>query len=267
MNKWILSAIAYLAIVILGYYMYDSFFQAETEPSVKESEHEDHGSGHEHGEEVGSNNDVKVTVEETDEKITITLKDLSGQPVTELETNHEKKLHLIVVDEHLAVYEHLHSDEVAPGVFEIVSPLEEGNYLAFVDIKPANLAYTVRPVSFKVGDVSSSEHTHHSLEIDKVLAKTIDGQKVSLETTELKAGIPVTLTFTVHDATVEPYLGAMGHVVILNEEATEYVHVHPLNNNETVFETQFAKPGIYKMWGEFQQGGKVGVYPFVVEVK
>jgi hypothetical protein len=35
--------------------------------------------------------------------------------------------------------------------------------------------------------------------------------------------------------------------VILNEDATEYIHVHPANDHEAIFETQFSKAGTYKI--------------------
>lgn len=283
MKKWILSAIVYLGIVIVGYFSYDTILKSEQETSeatsehhVEELKHEEHASdeenshsedSHAHGAAVETESEVRVTVDEKDKALIVTLKDSTGQPVTDLEINHDKRLHLIVVDEHLDGYEHLHPSEVDPGVFEVASPLEEGNYKVFVDIKSKSLAYSVQPVSLTVGNPSTSGHSHDSLKIDEKLVKTVGGQKVTLETTTLKAGEPVTLTFTVHDTTLEPYLGAMGHVVILDEQAGEYIHVHPLSDDETIFETQFSKPGIYKIWGEFQQNGKVGVYPFVVEVK
>jgi hypothetical protein len=43
--------------------------------------------------------------------------------------------------------------------------------------------------------------------------------------------------------------------------------VHPTSEEKTLFETKFDKPGIYKVWGEFKFDGKVGSYPFVIEVK
>ncbi|MFF2447786.1 hypothetical protein ACFVSW_11865 [Neobacillus sp. NPDC058068] len=59
----------------------------------------------------------------------------------------------------------------------------------------------------------------------------------------------------------------MGHVVILNEYGKEFLHVHPSNENKPTFETSFDKPGIYKIWAEFKQNGKVRAFPFVFEIK
>jgi hypothetical protein len=77
----------------------------------------------------------------------------------------------------------------------------------------------------------------------------------------------VTLSFSLDKTKLEPYLGAAGHVVILDEKGEHYLHVHPVKENETVFQTEFDRPGVYKIWAEFKQNGKVRVFPFVVEVK
>ncbi|WP_338786089.1 hypothetical protein [Metabacillus sp. FJAT-53654] len=280
MKKWLLSAIIYLGIVIVGYFTYEAIFMEDKSvdthgTSVDETEekaenHTSHSSAenaHEHDEQANSESAVNVTVKEENKTIVLNLEDYSGNPVKDLEISHEKRLHLIVVDEHLDQYYHLHPEETAPGQFEIASQLEEGTYKVFVDIKPKNLDYEVQPISFTVGNPDTDDHSHGSLEVDQQLEKTIDGKKVTLSTTPLVVDEPVTLTFDVHGAKLEQYLGALGHVVILDEQGEEYLHVHPLEEENPVFETQFSKPGIYKIWAEFQENGKVTVYPFVVEVK
>ncbi|MBO1511343.1 hypothetical protein [Metabacillus bambusae] len=290
MKKWMLSAIVYLAIVIVGYFTYEAVFIEEQSVDTHGSDHdasvdvtdknsEDHAShssaanddhsenAHEHDEQANSESAVNVTVKEENKTLVLTLEDLSGNPVTDLEVNHEKRLHLIVVDEHLDQYFHLHPEETAPGQFEISSKLEEGTYKAFVDIKPKNLEYEVQPITFTVGNSDTDKHSHGSLEVDQQLEKTIGGNKVTMSTTPLVIDETVTLTFDVHGAKLEQYLGALGHVVILDEQGEEYLHVHPLEEENPVFETQFSQPGIYKIWAEFQENGKVTAYPFVVEVK
>lgn len=279
-----LSAIVYLGIVIVGYFTYEAIFIEDKsvdthgsdhdasvgvtdENSEKHTSHSSTENAHEHDEQGNSESAVNVTLKEENKTLVMTLEDLSGNPVTDLEENHEKRLHLIVVDEHLDQYFHLHPEETALGQFEIASPLEEGTYKAFVDIKPKNLDYEVQPIPFTVGNPDKDKHSHGSLEVDQQLEKTIDGNKVTMSTTPLIVDEPVTLTFDVHGAKLEPYLGALGHVVILDEQGEEYLHVHPLEEENPVFETQFSQPGIYKIWAEFQENEKVTTYPFVVEVK
>jgi hypothetical protein len=76
---------------------------------------------------------------------------------------------------------------------------------------------------------------------------------------------------------VEPYLAAMGHCVIVSEDGQTYLHSHPeqlltpssdaRGGPDVAFHTRFPRPGRYKVWGQFQRGGKVLVADFVVNVE
>ncbi|PLS18635.1 hypothetical protein CVD28_05725 [Bacillus sp. M6-12] len=94
----------------------------------------------------------------------------------------------------------------------------------------------------------------------------MDGETVKLAISSLRAIEQVKLSFELDQTNLTPYLGAMGHVVILDEYGKKFLHVHPSSDQEPVFETMFDKPGIYKIWAEFQQNRKVRAFPFVIEV-
>ena len=74
-------------------------------------------------------------------------------------------------------------------------------------------------------------------------------------------------------ADLQPYLGAMGHLVIISADGREYVHAHPLSEAKTApdgaveFAAHFPKSGIYKAWGQFQRDGSVFTVPFVLTHK
>jgi hypothetical protein len=75
---------------------------------------------------------------------------------------------------------------------------------------------------------------------------------------------------------LQPYLGAMGHCVIVSEDGQTYLHSHPEQlfnptpdthgGPAVMFHTIFPHPGLYKIWGQFQRNGKVLVSSFVVNV-
>ncbi|WP_108669030.1 hypothetical protein [Peribacillus acanthi] len=281
MKKWIVSAALYLVVVIAGYTVYAEFIREEKVVEQHGSEHETASEGH--GEEAGHEeesehahgedsshesgaSEVEVALNYENNQIMISLSDQDGKPVKDLEVNHEKLLHLIVVNSHLDEYYHLHPQKVEDGKFEITQTLPDGEYKAFVDIKPKDLEYAVNPLPFSVGNVEGSHEHGDVLKVDDTLTKTVDGETVILNMNSMKANEPVTLDFELNMENLEPYLGAMGHVVILDEQANQYLHVHPSDHDKPIFETQFNKPGKYKIWGEFQQDGKVRVFPFVVEI-
>jgi len=91
------------------------------------------------------------------------------------------------------------------------------------------------------------------------------------------ANMELKLNFNIKDAQtnepvtdLQPFLGAVGHVVILTKDADKYLHVHPTDEKasgpDAEFMTTFPKSGVYKIWGQFQQNGKVFTVPFVVKV-
>lgn len=277
MKKWALSAILYLVVVVTGYTIF-SLYQGEESSAAKEetSEHNHTEKTEEkdhHEEETGNSHDghglsdseVNVELGIKDDVLHISLTDATGKAVSDLEINHEKYMHVIVVDQHLDTYQHIHPNDLGSGEYEVPVNLQEGNYKVFVDIKPKDLSYTVQPIPLSVGNVTA-DHVH-GLQADTDLTQEIDGKQVTLNLSSQKAGEPVTLDFELDTSDLEPYLGAMGHVVILDEKAEHYLHVHPENSSTPVFGTQFDQAGIYKIWAEFKQSGKVRVFPFVVEIK
>ncbi|WP_260286425.1 hypothetical protein [Peribacillus aracenensis] len=287
MLTWAISAIVYLGLVIGGYSIYASLNSnndhsdthtaktkgAEDKESINEQSHIDnHTSKKSDGKDSGqsdhkahSESEVVTNIKYKEGLITIDVKD-KNQNSPNLEISHEKIMHLIFVSADLENYYHLHPEEKGNGVYTLKFDLPDNSYKAFVDIKPKNLAYQVSPVGLRVGK-SHSEHKENPLKVDTNLTKTINEKTVELTTTELGINKAVTLSFDTKGITPEPYLGALGHVVILDDKGEKFVHVHPTSEEKALFETKFDKPGIYKVWGEFKIDGKVNSYPFVIEVK
>ncbi|OIK09721.1 hypothetical protein BIV60_23200 [Bacillus sp. MUM 116] len=276
MKKWALGAFVYLLVIMGGYWVYDVNFKTEAKTSMDMSQgstamtneshgHNESGEEHHHESDSAKIGEVNPNFVYKDGKMEITLKDTHGKLVNDLEVNHEKLMHLIVVNNHLDQYYHIHPEKIGPGKFAIPYQLADGQYKAFIDVKPKNLNYKVEPVSFTVGSPVTS-HNHPSLIPDRTFVKTIDGEKVEMKVSSFDAGNPVTLKFQLDESKLEPYLGAAGHVVILNEQADQYLHVHPSDEHQPVFETQFNHPGIYKIWAEFKQDGKVRVFPFIIKI-
>ncbi|MGG1573498.1 hypothetical protein [Fictibacillus sp. NRS-1165] len=267
--RWALSAVIILALVIGGYSVYASISGNQTDVHTEHhssKEPSKHGSHEEHNGEMHTESDVDPMIDYTDGKMRIELKDKGGEPVDQLEVNHEKIMHLIIVSEDLKQYYHLHPEKIGKGKFQVEKKLSDGNYKAFIDIKPKNKEYMVKPLPIEVG----TDHGHDktaSLKPETTFTKTIGDHTVTMTPDTFKVKDPVTLSFSFNKGIPQPYLGALGHVVILDEKGEKYVHVHPVSERETKFETQFDQPGVYKIWAEFKFSGKVNVYPFVVEVK
>lgn len=208
----------------------------------------------------------------------ITLTDAAGNPDASLEVSHAQKLHLIIVSKGLSTFMHLHPIETAtPGVFEteIAFPAA-GSYRLVADFKPAAGEQQWQSEWVTVGGQSRVAE-EPALVPDQQLVRGDQGMSVKLTFDAMpRAGEPAALTYAFADATsgeplrdLQPYLGEAGHVVIMDAKAQQYLHVHAMGEAggpHAMFHTVFPKPGIYKIWGQFQRNGSVVTIPFVVEV-
>ncbi|MGG4034012.1 hypothetical protein ABEV74_09950 [Paenibacillus cisolokensis] len=209
-------------------------------------------------------------------ELTVQITDRNGNPVNDFDLNHEKLLHLIIVNRDLSFYNHIHPDFIGDGKFTVATSFPEGgNYKLFADFVPKGEAGVTLNDWVNVKGKASG---HKAVEADPELVKEVNGKQIELAISSTKPKEDATLTFTIRDAEtkqgindLEPYLGAVGHVVILSADAEQYIHVHPLDEKSTgpeaQFMTEFPAAGLYKIWGEFQHRGKVFTVPFVVEVK
>ncbi len=222
---------------------------------------ENHHHHHHHHHEVKSEIATHVTYD--NKEIFIELEDDTGA-APELAVEHEKEMHFIVISNDLEEYYHLHPKKEQQGTYRASKALNEGTYQAFVDISPENKKYQAAPNLLQVG---SDETAKVNLTVDALWTKEIAGKTVTLKDVDAKVGETVPLIFDMHGESPEMYLGALGHVVIVDEAVKEYIHVHPASADTTTFNAHFSQPGMYKVWAEFKFDEQVHVYPFILEVK
>ncbi|EKN71556.1 putative secreted protein [Neobacillus bataviensis LMG 21833] len=208
--------------------------------------------------------------------ISILIKDKDNQPIKSFQTVHEKKMHLFIVSKDLSYFSHIHPKYKGNGEFTITTTFPAGgDYKIIADVTPKG-----------GGDSSIESHWQHvegvaaqeePLVPDQELTKVVDGKKVTLSFSQLTAGETLHMTFTITDAKtnqpikdLQPYLGAMGHMVAMSADAERYLHIHPMttagNGPKVIFMTIFPETGVYKVWGQFKLEGKVFTVPFVIDV-
>lgn len=165
-----------------------------------------------------------------------TLKDGKGTPVKDLDTVHEKVLHLLVVSKDLSWFAHEHPTRRADGAFTIPMTFPAGGeYTLYFDFTPKGLPQQVVPVKVTA---TGTPKAAVPLTVDADKPKTIDGFTVALDTEgEVKAGGKAHMAFTITKdgklvTTLRPYLGAMGHLVIISQDGTQFVHAHPHEGGE-----------------------------------
>lgn len=213
-------------------------------------------------------NQTYVEVDYTDSLLNLRVRDASNNRVPLLK-GHEKNLNLIIVTANLSTFFHVHPIETLAGDFEMKIELVPGNYLIFADILPASLAYIIEPIPLTVGEPAEIPAINWSaLAQNDSLTKEWNGKTVTLQHTELTAGKTVALSFDLHGETSVLYLGASGHVVVLDKQGKQFLPVYTPSRLQPEFHVQFPEAGIYKLWAEFNFADTgILAFPFIVEVK
>lgn len=224
-------------------------------------------SHHQHHEMYENLPEVQVTTTYSPGVVTVKVRDLHDTTVSLAET-HEKRMHLVIVSADLETFLHVHPVENDSGDFEVKLELSPGRYLAFADINPVGMTYVIKPTEITVGEETESPDIDwEALVSNDNSTKEIEGKTVTFHRPTLTAEKAATLSFDLKGERPLPYLGALGHVVVLDEQGTRFIHVHPASEEHPIFEAQFPSPGFYKLWAEFKFAD-VGVlaFPFLVKV-
>ena len=201
-----------------------------------------------------------------------TLKDPTGLPVKSVEVVHEKSLQLLMVSKDLSWFAHEHPVLQPDGTFTFTYTFPAGGeYTLFNNFTPKDAGMQVVPVTLAVEGAAT---TMVPLKVDSDKPKTVDGYSVSLDTAgPIKTGTSTHMAYTITKDgkpvnNLQPYFGAMGHLVIISQDMKELVHSHQhegsehgdaaakSSGNRVDFEADFKTPGVYKGWAQFNVGTK-----------
>lgn len=226
--------------------------------------------------------------------LTLSFFQSDGQtPLTEFDEVHTRPLHLILLSTDLQQFLHLHPDYTGDGRFELTDAVlpQEGEYVVFADFTPTGdhqqvirtvlKTQDVRPVSTDLA-VSETEFVAGPLRFELLLPDELNADAetlISFHITDAESGADVD--------TLDEYLGAGGHLVLVDSAAAAYIHTHPADHEGSEagghgghgsmamtarygprieFEANFPAVGLYAMWLQVQYKGEVYTAPFVVEV-
>jgi hypothetical protein len=249
-----------------------------SEPQVNSAEgsHGKHGQHAEHDARRTAELVIKsipATIEPGESiDISASLRTGDGSTIKAFEPTHEKLAHLIIVRKGLDLFAHLHPELDDAGNFKTNYTFSEsGTYYLFLDYKAkCELPSTARS-ELKVEGIPRVAEP-----LNKIIPGEIASDDLRAFVSQRTSGSEKILAFKISDKDnkpvddLEPYLGAMGHLVVLSGDASKYVHAHPVpqtgESNVVEFEVHYPSPGIYKGWGQFQRNGKVHTIPVVMEV-
>ncbi|MBD2663215.1 hypothetical protein B6N60_00779 [Richelia sinica FACHB-800] len=250
------------------------------------NEQKEHSHSHEqHQDNSPSNTQAKLTTPKNiaanqATNLVINIQDAGGKPVTKFDTFQEQNMHLIMVNDDLTFFQHLHPDYKNNGKFEVSAEFPNpGNYVLFSDYKPTGQPERVSILNLNVpGSIPLPK------DLEKFTkSKTLSNTKVTLNTSpsNLRVGQEIKIGFDIKDRQsnqavqdIKPYLGEKGHLVIIKSSSpltkSDYIHAHALKNSppgKVEFMTKFPHKGTYKMWMQFNFKGKVETADFWVSVE
>jgi len=177
--------------------------------------------------------------------------DNNNAPVTAFETVHEKLLHLVIVRRDLELFAHEHPTPNPDGSFTLRHTFSSaGEYRLFADTAPRGAG----------GQILSAKMTVPG-KVVEIAPATIAGPG------EYPARKTIPITFPSPATPLEPWLGAIGHLLLIHEDAQTFVHSHPDDSGTLTFLTRFPKPGEYRAWLQYQTGGKIHTETFRLHAK
>ncbi|HET7218900.1 MAG TPA: heavy metal-binding domain-containing protein [Vicinamibacterales bacterium] len=202
----------------------------------------------------------------------------SNEIVTAFHQVHERPFHLFVISRDLERFAHLHPAAAADGSFDLRDELDPGVYIFLADFVPAGgtsqLVHRAVVTPGYSGPLFAPPPEIPPLASEQVAS----GLRIRLDAVRLTPRRASQLVFTIADAVsgqpvvdLEPYLGAAGHLLVVNADLTAAIHGHPegaiTRGPSVTFDPMLPAPGRYKLWLQVQRRGTVITAPFVIDVR
>jgi hypothetical protein len=218
--------------------------------------------------------------------------------------DHGKIMHLFLVADSGFAFAHLHPATTDTDAFHAtIPPLPRGHYRVFADIVHESGFDQTLVTSVDLSDSPAPYVPSDSDDAFSVAAPGGDASPVrKLGSDTVKVGQPAGLRFVTSG--VQPYMGMAGHAVVVRDDGSVFIHLHPMGTvssasqmafqmrqaddtangslarrmatmspmqmgalSDTVsFPYAFPKTGRYFVWVQIKRGGRVLTAPFVIHV-
>jgi len=215
----------------------------------------------------GENTELKFRIEDP----------TTGKTVQDFVVMHEKLYHLFVVSQDMQFFQHIHPEKQPDGTFNLgVKFPHSGMYRILSDLYPASGTPQLIAKTMMVPGAGFKLQTAN-LKPDMKPKKT-ENLEVELVTDppEPLAGFKTLMFFRLKpNDGIEPYLGAMGHMLAASWDLIDMMHTHPIYitdpdegaYKQIQFNLIFPRAGVYRVWTQFQRKGVVNTVVFDVPVK
>lgn len=219
----------------------------------------------------------------------LTLTTSTGKPVgpEDLLIAHTQKLHLLIIDDTLTDYHHVHpvpGDE--RGVWTCgFTPHRGGVYRVFADFMPAATARGLYAgADLSVAEAGPAAPTVSPATATPAWSAEREGFRFAVEppAAGVKAGETADLAFTVEAIAggrvgLEPVMGAFAHLVAFDAARSGFAHLHPAEIDLSQppdavrprlnFKITIPEPGRYMLWAQVSIDGRERFVPFWFDVR
>lgn len=197
----------------------------------------------------------------------------TGLRVRELQRIHERLFHLFLISGDLAWFAHEHPEPQPDGtfVYETVLP-KRGFYRVAGDYCPEGGTPQMALETIVSLHAQQADFETPKLAPDLALKRAAN-LTVSLHTEPAVplAGLSTRLHFDLSPAEgLEQYLGAWGHLIAASADLIDVIHTHPFiadGGPRMQFNVTFPRPGLYRVWAQFQRRGHVNTVAFTLPVR
>jgi DMSO/TMAO reductase YedYZ heme-binding membrane subunit len=197
---------------------------------------------------------------------------------------HHQSMHLVIVNDTLDWFSHVHPVRTNIYFDSVVTFPKGGTYYAYATVNPENVGDLTLSTTLQVtGDPKAAPPTSEDSSIKVTMtskdrlaaADLISGkEKIRFVVKDAKSGIVL--------PTIEEYLGDLGHLVMINRDTLEYMHIHPDLKKEkyeqltdTGKEIPFIvdsthtniKKGSYRLFVEFAHNARIHTNQFDLELE
>jgi hypothetical protein len=194
----------------------------------------------------------------------------TAQRVTDFEIVHDKLFHMFIVSQDLEFFVHDHPVRGEDSVFRYTTVLpKSGMYRVLSDFYPKGGVpqLVAKTLIVPGGPITAGAQLKPDLS-----PKKTENMVVSLATDPPQpiAGLKTLLFFHLNPADgLEQYLSAWGHMLAASQDLIDLIHTHPFLANggpQVQFNLIFPRPGVYRIWVQFQRKGVVNTARFDVPV-
>jgi hypothetical protein len=193
------------------------------------------------------------------------------RPVTEFQLNMTKQLHFFVVRDDLSVYLHVHPEPDGDTWRTTLSLPGDGHFRMYAEFIPPSTARHPEPVVLGAPFQIPGDATKAALPSPSTETTTEFGYRVAVQGgLTLPRNAPAKIRMMISEPggapveSLEPHLGAYGHVTAFHTEQLSTTHLHPVEmvgipvlHGTLTFDVWFGEAGAHRLFLEFRHNGQL----------